>query len=374
MTIVEANSWKQKKQFIDFPHTLYAGDPNYVPELFIAQKELLDPRKNPFFQHSKVQLYLAVKEGTIVGRIAAIRNNNHIDYTGKQEGFFGFFDTIDDYAVAEALLNKALQWIQNEGLHALLGPANFSTNDTAGLLVKGFDRPPVVMMVYNKPYYVDYLERFGFGKKMDLLAYLVTSKRINKKSVALADRLKERLKRKGIQIRNVAMSRFKEEVMHIKKVYNAAWDKNWGFVPATDEEFMHLAEGLKMVLNPAFAFVAEDAGKAVGFALAIPDINEILINIPKGRLLPFGIFKLLWGKSRTKRLRIITLGVLENYRKMGIEGIFYASIIKAGLERDIEEAEASWILENNVMMNQGLLNMNAEPYKRYRMYELEIGK
>ena len=372
MTIVEANSWKHKKWFIDFPHDLYADDPNYVPEIFMAQKDLMNPTKNPFFKHSKVQLYLALKDGKPVGRVAAIRNNNHIAYTEKHQGFFGFFDVIDDYVVAKALLDKATEWVKEEGLKSVIGPANFTTNDTAGVLVKGFDRPPVAMMPYNKLYYIDFLERYGFEKQMDLLAYLATEEKVSRKSVKLASMIEERLKRKGITIRNVNMKRFKEEVMKIKEVYNAAWDKNWGFVPATDEEFEHLANDFKMIVNPAYTLVAEHEGKIVAFAIAIPDINEIMINVKRGRLFPFGILKLLWGKNRVKRIRIITLGVLEEYRKMGIEGVFYANIIQAGLARGVKEAEASWILEDNEMMNKGLININAEPYKRYRMYQKKL--
>ena len=370
--IIEVTTRRDRKRFIDFPHHLYNGDPNYVPEIYIGQKELLSEKKNPFFRHSKAQLYLAYQGKKIVGRIAAIRNNEYNRFANENVGYFGLFDVIENYEVAKALLDKATVWIKNENLNAILGPANFSTNDTAGLLVDGFDRPPVVMMTYNKPYYVSFLERYGFSKKMDMLAYHVTEETVNVKSVRIANMLAERLARRGIKVRKVSMKNFKKEVATIREIYKGAWDKNWGFVPPTDAEFNHTAEGLKMVIDPDFALIAEHEGKAVAFALAVPDINVIAKNIKKGRLLPTGIFKLLFQKKKIKRLRIILLGVLEDYRKMGIEGIFYARIIARGIEKGYNEAEASWILDNNEMMKKGVKGVNMAAYKRYRIYEKKI--
>ncbi len=371
-SIIEVKSGKDKKRFIDFPHELYKDDPNYVPEIYIGQKELLSEKKNPFFRHSKVQLYLAYQNDKIVGRIAAIRNNEYNKFANANVGFFGLFDVIENYEVAKILLDTATEWIKKEKLDAIIGPTNFSTNDTAGLLVDGFDRPPVVMMTYNKPYYVTFLEQYGFVKQMDLLAYHVTEQTVNMKSVRIANMLAERLEKRGIVVRNVKMKNFKQEVGLIREIYKNAWDKNWGFVPPTDAEFNHLAEGLKMVIDPDFALIAEHEGKAIAFALAVPDINVIARTIKKGRLLPTGIFKLLFQKKKIKGLRVILLGVLEDYRKMGIEGIFYARIISRGMEKGFTEAEASWILDNNEMMKKGVEGANMVPYKRYRIYEKKI--
>lgn len=373
MTIVEANAKNQVKQFIDFPHDLYDGDPNYVPEIYLAQKELFSPKKNPFFKHSKVKLYLALNaQGKICGRIAAIRNNNYNSFSNQNIGFFGFFDVIEDYAIAKQLLDKAVEWVKNEGLDAIQGPTNFSTNDTAGILVDGFNSPPTVQMTYNKPYYVEFIERFGFEKKMDLLSYLVKDETVNQKSLKISGMLEERLKKKGITVRNLNMKNFSKEVNAIKEVYNLAWDKNWGFVPATDDEFKHIAEGLKMVIRPEFTFIAEHEGKRIGFLLAIPDINQIAKNIKRGRLFPFGIFKLLFGKNKVQKVRVITLGVIEEYRKMGVEGVFYSKLINNCFKYKIREAEASWVLDNNLMMKKGLENINGEVYKKHRIYEMPI--
>ena len=370
--IIEVKTKRDKKRFIDFPHDLYSADPNYVPEIYIGQKELLSEKKNPFFRHSKVQLYLAIQDDKIVGRIAAIRNNEYNRFANANVGYFGLFDVIDDYEVARELLDTVDAWVKNEKLDAIMGPANFSTNDTAGLLVDGFDSPPVVMMTYNKPYYVTFIERYGFTKQMDLLAYHVTQDSVNRKSVRIANLLAERLSKKGIEVRNVDMKNFKKEVNTIREIYKSAWDKNWGFVPPPYAEFNHLTEGMKMVIDPDFALIAEHHGKAVAFALAVPDINVIARTMKKGRLLPTGIFKLLFQRKKIKRLRIILLGVVEGYRKMGIEGIFYARIITRGAEKGFYEAEASWVLDNNEMMKKGVEGVNMVPYKRYRIYEKKL--
>ncbi len=367
--IIEANDNKQKKRFIDFPHGLYEGDPNYVPEIYLGQKELLDEKKNPFFQHSKAQLYLAIRNGQIVGRIAAIRNNEYNRFAHANVGYFGLFDVIEDYEVAKQLLDTACAWAKKEGLDAVLGPTNFSTNDTAALLVEGFDKPPVIMMTYNKPYYMDFLERYGFVKKMDMLAYYTNQEMVNMKSVRLAQMIEERLAKKGITFRPANLKRFKQEIKIVSEVYKAAWDHNWGFVPPTDAEFERMADEMKMVIDPEFALLAEHDGRLVAFALAVPDINIITRTIKRGRLLPTGIFKLLFQKKKIKRLRIILLGVREEYRKMGIEGVFYARIISRGIEKGYNEAEASWILDNNDMMKKGVEGVNMVPYKRYRIYE-----
>lgn len=370
--INKVSSSKELKDFIDFPHDLYKNDHNYVPELFVAQRDLLNSKKHPFFKHSKLDLFLAKKGNAVVGRIAAIRNNNHINYTESKDGFFGFFDVIEDYEVAEKLLDTASEWVKAEGLKSIIGPTNFSTNETCGLLINGFDSPPVVMMTYNKDYYPEYVEKYGFRKKMDLIAYNLVGEELSQRTVELMNKMEERLISKGITIRTANMKDFKNEVEKIKQVYNTAWEKNWGFVPMTDDEFNFMAKDMKIILDPDFCYIAEHNGKPVGFSLSIPDMNQVFIKIKKGRLLPTGIFKLLLNKNKINKIRIITLGVIEGYRKMGIESCFYARNIITTKKKNITTAEASWILETNEMMNKAMININATPYKKYRMYELAI--
>jgi ASC-1-like (ASCH) protein len=370
--VEKVKSGRKLRTFIDFSHDLYEGDPNYVPELFVTQKDLLDPKKHPFFEHSKLDLFLAYKNNQVVGRIAAIRNNNHISFTGQKEGFFGFFECINDYDVAKSLFNTAKEWVKNEGLTAILGPTNFSTNETCGWLTQGYELPPVVMMTYNKSYYLHFAEQYGFVKKMDLLAFNISSDSVSEKSIRVSEAFESRLKSKGISIRTIDMKNFEQEAQSAVEVYNAAWDKNWGFIPMTKNEFMHLAKEMKSIMDPELCFVAEHNGKMIGFSLTVPDINQVLRTVKRGRLLPFGIFKLLFNRKKINKARVVVLGVVEGYRKLGIEACFYANTIKACRKNNFNSAEASWILETNEMMKQGAKNINGEVYKTYRIYELPL--
>jgi hypothetical protein len=369
---IDASNKKKMKEFIDFPHDLYAKDPNYVPELFVAQKDLLDPKKHPFFEHSKIELFFAYKDGKLAGRIAAIRNNNHIKFTGNNEAFFGFFEVIEDYEVAKQLFDTATAWVKKEGLTAIIGPTSMSTNEVFGWHINAFDIPPMMAMGYNKPYYSGFAERYGFAKKVDFYAYYVTSEQVSDKALRVSEAFENRLKTKGITIRSVNMKKFNEEAEQAHKVFNSAWDKNLGFVPMTKNEFMHLCKDMKTIMDPDLCYVAEHEGKIVGFSFSFPDINQVLKDVKRGRLLPTGILKLLFNRGKIDKMRVVVLGVIEGYRKMGIEACFYAKTIKTGRQKKLMAAEMSLILETNEMMNQALININAEVYKTYRLYQLAL--
>ncbi|HEY1163530.1 MAG TPA: hypothetical protein VGE90_00150 [Chitinophaga sp.] len=366
-------SGKELGQFIDFPHDLYKDDPCYVPELFIAQRDLLTPGKHPFHKHSTLQLFLAWRKGKIVGRIAAIQNNSHNSFNKTQDGFFGFFDSINDQVVADALFSTAEAWLKQKNAKTMIGPVNFSTNETCALLVEGFDTPPMAMMTYNKPYYLDLITQAGFVKKVDTFAHKITSDTVSDKPRKMMELLRKRLEQRNITIRKINMKKFKEDADKIREVYNAAWDKNLGFVPMNNEEFDYTAKDLKMIVDPDFVLLAEHEGKVIGITICIPDINQILINVKRGRLLPTGIFKLLFGKKKINALRIMVLGVLEEYRKLGIEAVFYGTVMENGLKKGIKWGEASWVLETNEMMNKGIENsVNGKVYKKYRIFEKAI--
>ncbi len=358
--------------FIDFPHALFEGDKNYVPELHIAQRDVLTPGKHPFHNHSFIQCFLAYRDGKIRGRIAAILNNNHNAFSKRLDGFFGFFDIYDESEVASKLIDAAKEWLLSKGVNTMIGPVNPSTNDPAGLLIEGFDSPPVAMMTYNKPYYQSLLTANGFLKKFDLFAYNLPTVSVDKRTIQLKEALRKRFEARNITVRNINLKDFKNEVQKILKVYNAAWQANTGFVPMTDDEFKYLAKDLKMILDKDFCMLAEKDGEVIGFALAIPDINQVLIKIKRGRLFPTGIFKLLLGIKKINYVRVIALGVNEEFRKVGVEAYFYAEIIQKAIDKKITGGEASWILENNEMMNKGLKNLNATIYKRYRIFEKAI--
>lgn len=369
--IVQVNSKKELGAFIDFPHDLYKNDPNYVPELFIAQRDLLTT--HPFHKHSSLQTFLAYDGDKITGRIAAILNNNHNSYNKRNDGFFGFFDCINDQETADLLFDAAVKWLKAKGVdQKIIGPVNFSTNEACGLLIKGFDSPPMLMMTYNYPYYIDLIEKAGYSKQIDLIAWHWDGDAYDDKSVRLLNALQERLKRNNIIIRRVNLKNFKEEVAKVREVYNSAWDQNSGFVPFTDEEFAHLAKDLKLILDEDFVWVAEQDNKIIGFGLALPNFNEIFQTIKRGRLLPTGIFKLLLNKKKIKSIRIYALGVVDGYRKMGIEACIYGSIIREYKRKGLQHAEAGWTLENNVLINEAILAIKGDPYKTYRIYEKQI--
>lgn len=376
--IVPVQDKKQLKKFIDFPHDLYKEDPNYVPELFIAQRDILSRDKNPFFQHGDIQPFLAFENDRIVGRIAAIYNGNYISYTGQNNGFWGFFDSIDNQEVATQLFDAVTEWLrQKKVTNHIIGPVNPTTNDTCGLLIEDYDRPPMAMMTYNFPYYTTLIENCGYGKQVDLLAYIYkkgeyTAERLKRLQTAL----RERLAKRGITIRPLNFSKklFTEEFKKVKEVYNSAWDKNLGFVPLTDAEFEHSAKDLKSIItDPNLCQIAELEGKFIGWALMVPNINEIMQHLPKGRLLPFGFIKLLTGMKKVTSMRIVTLGVVEEYRKLGIESIFYSCFVDImESNKYLQEVEASWILEDNVMMNKGIQDIGGKVYKKYRLFEKHI--
>ncbi|MDR0793511.1 MAG: hypothetical protein LBE82_09410 [Chitinophagaceae bacterium] len=371
--IVFVETAKQLKQFIDFPHDLYNDDPNYVPELFIAQRDLLTPGKHPFHENGEIKKMIAVDDnGKVVGRIAAILNKTHNKFNNSNDGFFGFFDCINDESVADLLLSAAEKWLKEKGVTGkILGPVNPSTNETCGLLVEGFHSPAKVMMTYNKPYYQAFIEKAGYTKQTDILAYLFDMSDYNDTRVRkLQALMQEKLARRNITIRHINIKDFKNEAKKIREVYNSAWDKNLGFSPMTDVEFDYAAKDMKMILDPDFGFVAEHEGKIIGFALALPNINEVLAKVKRGRLFPTGLFKLLTQKNKVTSMRILLLGVIEGYRKIGIETSFYTGITDSVLKKNkVKFVEASWVLENNILMRKAIENINGKVDKRYRIYE-----
>lgn len=363
---------KGKKAFVNFPHDLYQNDPNYVPEIFMGQMDILDEKKYPFFEYGTTELWMAYKDGKAAGRIAAIDNTNYNHHFATTTGFFGFFDSIDDQEVAHALLDKAKLYALKNGFDKLLGPTNYSTNETAGTLIDGFDEPPKIMMTYNAPYYQNLIESYGLSKEMDLYAYKIPVESVSQKSLRLANAFEHRLAKKGITVRNFRKKDIIKEAEGMMNIYNKSWDDNWGFVPFTTAEFEFLRNDLKMLVDEEFTYIAEKDGKMIGFGLTLPDINEILIKNKRGKLFPFGIFRLLFGKKKTDWVRIIALGVLPEYRKMGIEAIFFAKNITEAKLRNIKGGEASWVLESNTEMVNAAERMNGIRYKTYRLFSMVI--
>jgi GNAT superfamily N-acetyltransferase len=353
------------KRFIAFPYDLHRRDPRWVAPLRRDVHTLLAPARNPFFQHAEARYFLARSHGRTVGRIAAIKNDAHNREHGDRVGFFGFFEAVDDQAVATALFDAAGAWVRERGLDTLRGPMSPSVNDECGLLVDGFDTPPTVMMPHNPPYYVPLVERAGFTKAMDLICYQSMGSDMPERLVRGARLVAER---KGITLRPLDLKRFTAEVELVKQLYNAAWEKNWGFVPLTDAEIDHLAKQLKPVVVPDVVCFAEKDGKPIGFAVALPDLNVALKHNPSGRLFP-GILKVLWHARKISRLRILLLGALPEYRGTGVDALMYAWIWEKGTAIGYGWGEAGWILENNAAMTNGIQRIGFRPYKTYRVYD-----
>jgi GNAT superfamily N-acetyltransferase len=333
---------------------------------------LLSRTRNPFFAHAEAEYFVARgPDGGVVGRIAAIANHAHARAHPDERhvGFFGFFESVDDQAVADALLAAAAGWLGSRGLRVLRGPMNFSTNDDCGLLVDGFDSPPVLMMPHNPPYYRRLLERAGCTKAMDLLAYQGSGDTVPQRLADAAARLAGRLR---VTLRPLSMRRFWAEVDLIKQLYNRAWDANWGFIPMTDDEMTHLAKQLKPVVVPELVVLAYARDQLVGFAIALPDYNVALRANRSGRLLPFGFIRLLRKRRHIARARVLTLGVVREHRRTGVDALLYEWIWRHGNARGYTWCESSWILETNTAMRNALERMGFSVYKTYRVFDRPV--
>jgi GNAT superfamily N-acetyltransferase len=335
---------------------------------------LLSRTKNPFFEHAQAEYFIAEREGDVVGRIAAISNRLHNETHEDRVGFFGFFESIDDQDVANALLEAAAGWCRALGHDVLRGPASFSVNDECGLLVDGFDTPPALMMPHNPPYYIGLLERAGFAKAKDLWVYQGGTEEAYVPVPERLARATEMIRqRQGITLRALNMKDFDGEVERIKELYNSAWEKNWGFVPMTEHEIDHLAEQFKPVVIPELVPMAEKDGKLIGFGIALPDLNVVFRTNRSGRLFPM-IIRLLWAlkMKRIRRARILLLGVVPAYQGKGVDAMLYHWIWTKSGERGIYWGEAGWILEDNPAMNAGLEKMTFRVYKTYRLYDRRL--
>lgn len=370
ISVVPVEDEVGKLQFIKFPFKLYKKDPNWVAPLIFEVKNNLDEKKNPFFKHSKVKLFLAYKNSNVAGRIAAIVNSNHNEFHNDKTGFFGFFECINDTEVAKSLFCTAEDFLYKNEMDTIRGPVNLSTNDEVGLLVDSFHLPPVLMMPYNYPYYETLITSYGFKKVKDLFAYLVTEKIIQDKPIM--DKLERVanivLRREGLTIRQINLNNFHSELKLLREVYNRAWERNWGFVPMTEEEFYYMAKNLKAIANPDYIFIAEKDSEPVGFSLTLLDYNQIFQKM-NGRIFPTGIFKLLTGKRKINRIRVVAMGIVKEFQRRGIEAVFIRDTIKNGIKNGIKECEISWVLEDNIPMVQTAENIHSQRYKTYRIFE-----
>jgi hypothetical protein len=354
--------------FLELPYRLHRHLPHWVPPLRDDVKLMFDHKKNPFFEHAEVEQWVAERDGQVSGRIAAITNRAHNDFHGDKVGFWGFWECEDNADTAKALFDTAERWLAQRGMDTMRGPVNFSTNDDCGLLIMGFHRPPYLLMPHNPPYYEALVEGAGFVKVKDLLAYLHTPPVTNEFMNRAADRI---VRRTGVRTRPFDPKHFDREVNLVRDIYNSAWEKNWGFIPMTDHEITHMAKQLKPVLVPEIIRFAEIGGLPVAFGLALPNVNRILAKLGGNLTLP-GIVQLLFGAKKIKEVRLLTLGVLEGHRGLGIDNVIYRDSIAAAMRMGITAAEYSWMLEDNPAILRPLERMGAVHDKTYRIYDRPV--
>lgn len=361
---------RSARQFLDLQRAFYQGDPNYVPPITAAEAWQLEPRKNPFFEHAEFEAFAAYRGEQCVGRISTSRDQLHDEFHGDRIGFFGHFEAKDE-AVAHALLQHAAQWCQARSATALRGPVDLSTNYRCGLLVDGKEGPPVMMMPYNPPQYGDWIESFGLQPCKDLLALYGTETSLDRPRM---NKLTERIqKRTGISLRRVDLRQFDRECGILWDLYQRIWERNWGFVPMTEAEFLAQAKDLKKVSHPSLLHIAEKDGDPIGFVLAIPDTN-VGAKACNGRLLPFGWWKFLRAMRKKHLIRVLTLGAVPEYRKTGLDMLLMHRVMSQGIDAGFDACEASWILEDNRDMIGPLETLGCAPYRRYRVYERPLSE
>jgi len=365
VAIVPAASPRLVKQFVELPYDLYAGDPHWVPQLRRDEYRRLSPRHNPFLAHAEMALFLAMRDGRIAGRIAAIDDRAHNEFHHERLAWFGFFEATDP-AAAAWLLSAVEAWARQRGSTAVRGPVNPSLNENAGLLIDAFDDDPYLLMPYNPPVYASYIEGAGYAKIKDLLAWSFDlTVPVGERIARLAERVR---RRHGVTVRRANMRAFDDDLALIVQIYRQAWDRNWGFVPPTDAEMKQLATDLKPILDPDIVLVAEIGGRPVGCVVTLPDVNQVLKRM-NGRLFPFGLLHFLNRRTIIDRVRLVMLGVVEEYRRVGLYPLLIAEVYRRAVANGYRRGEASWTLEDNDAINAGIEAAGGRRSKTYRVYD-----
>lgn len=371
--IREHRPGKDVADFMRAGHVVFQGDPAWVPPLDFEFKQRLDPRKNPLFQRADITLFTAWKDGRLVGRTSATVDREHLRVWKDDTGFFGFFDTIDDEAVARALIERAEAWLRHKGMKRAIGPLSLYANDEIGLLVEGFEHPPVLMMGHSRDWQAKLVEACGYTKEKDLWCWRYDADTpFNDRTMRAWENIKGLPE---VKLRSIDMKRFEQEIRTIVEIYNDAWDGKWGFVPATKPEVDKMVEEMKLVIDPDIAFMAEIDGKVVGMCIMVPNLNEVIQDLG-GKLLPFGFAKLLW-RAKVKHpvsTRLILLGIRgearKNFKKYGgLSAAMYVEVAKRGIGKGYKWSELSWTREDDAPINLGIKSMGAKVYKKYRVYQ-----
>lgn len=365
-------SRKEHDEFIKFPWRIYRSDPAWVPPLIIERREFLDRDKHPFYRHGDAALFLARRNGEIVGRIMASDDPNYNALHKSNVGCFGLFESIDDVGVANSLFDAAANWLRDRGRDEVMGPIDYSTNYVCGLLIDGFEHPPTLLTPHNPPYYARLIEANGFEKEVDWYAWWFDPK--NAPVSRLRRLVDARTRKTRVRIRPFSLRDLAGESKRLAAVFNKAWENNWGFVPFTPIEAEHMAKEMRPIIDPSMTLIAEIDNAPVGFVICVPDINVALKGI-NGRLtrfgLPIGLIQLLWMRRKIRKARFVALGVIEEYRRAGIAEMLVLRVLEEGAGRGFT-AELSQTLESNVMVNRFIEAVSATRYKTYRIYRRSL--
>lgn len=370
--VTAVQSAGEKKEFIAIQYELNQQYPAFVPPLLMERNDFLNPKKNPFFDHGQVELFIARRGGKSVGRIAAIVDTLYNETHKAKTGWFGMFECIDDAGVAVALFQAAEGWVKARGMTEVLGPASFSSNGEFGLLVDAHEIPPKVLMPWNPPHYQALLEHNGYAKAKDLWAWQIdVTTPIPEKVARIAEKVR---KREELTVRPANLKDWDNEIRKIKEVYNDAWENNWGFVPMTDREIEHMAKDLKQIVIPELALFAEVKGEVVAFSLTLPDANIALKATGNGKLttfgLPIGLAKLLLAmKSKVNTGRLAVLGIKAGYRRRGLDSVMFLDTFNNSIKQGWSGGEISWTLEDNDMVNRAIEVFGCKKYKTYRLFK-----
>jgi len=370
--IIEVKNAEGIKKFVSFPRKIYTRHDSWVPPLENEERKRFNPLENHFYGYGKAKLFAVTdEEGSWQGRVACIINPKHNEKFKNDEGFFGFFETIDDIHVVRLLFKAVAEELEHNHISRLIGPVNFTTNEECGLLIHGFDIQPTFMTNYSKPYYQTLLTQIGFKKETDLYAYEWNTNHIFPERL---NRIAGVLKAKNtIVLRTFDKKKIQGELEKLWPVYNESFKNVWGFIPMTKEEFYELGYSFKLFADFNLILIAEQNQKTIGFCLTLPDINELIKKI-NGRLYPFGIFLLLAQKNRIKNLRLNVLAVLPEYRHMGVAVLLIHEIIKRGLQYGYLKGELSVVLESNNEIIRLIHTLNFTPTREFRIFSMAISE
>ena len=366
----------RRDDFLNVVDYIYRDDPAYVRPLDMEQKDRLNPRKNPFFEHGEGTVFCAYRNGWCVGRVTAQIDREHLDLYHDATGFFGFLDTVDDEEVARDLLSSAESWLRGKGMKKARGPMSLNINEELGCLVKGFDTPPYFMMPHHEPYQGGLIEKAGYAKAKDFFAWKYYVGVVNKRVARAHDEIKAMPE---ISYRTASLKNLNKDVELLVDVFNDAWSDNWGFVPFTRSEVQKMAADFKLLLMPEITCIVSIDGEPAAVALAIPNLNELVQDL-HGKLFPLGLPKLAWRlRVRGPRsARLILLGIRKKWRNVrkyaALSAFMYAEMNEGGKKLGIREGELGWTLEDNGRVNAGIQLMGAKHYKTYRVYEKVIAK